>query len=98
MAAPLAFDFRTKLQNVFETAEIELRVFGEASGVGDADVVVFDGDFGSDVILSGEEIDDLLLVCGVKEPSLGFDASGEKRDEEFTVILGPGALGEEARG
>ena len=50
------------------------------------------------MILGGEQIDDLLLVGGIEEPALGFDAGGEKRDEKIAMIFGPGALGEDAGG
>ena len=96
MATPLAFDFGTEFEDVFEAAEIELRVFGEAAGMRDADLVVFGGDFGGEVVLRGEEIDDLLLVRRIQKPALRFNAGGEKRDEKIVVILGPGALGKDA--
>ena len=74
----MAFDFGTEFQNVFKAMEVELGIFGEAAGVRDADVVVFGGDFWREMVLSGEQIDDLLFVCGIKEPSLGFNAGGEE--------------------
>src|ERR1700675_1233984 len=98
MATPLAFNFRTQLQNVFESAEVELRGFGEASGMRHADVVVCGSDFRGEMILGGEQIDDLLLVGRVKKPALGFDAGGKKCDEQFAVILCPCPLGEETCG
>src|SRR5258705_4309611 len=97
MAAPLAFDFGAEFQDVFEAADVELGVFGKAAGVRDADVVVFGCDFRREMILGGEEIDDLLLVGRVQKPALRFDAGGKKRDEQIAMILGPGALGEDAR-
>ena|ERR1700756_2986383 len=98
MAAPLTFDFGTEFQDVFKAAEVELRVFREATGVRDADFVVFGSDFGGEMVLGGEEVDNLLLVDRIEKPALGFYARREKRNEKITMILGPGTLGEEARG
>src|SRR5690242_21231536 len=96
MAAPLAFDFGAELQNVFEAAEVELRVFSEAPWSGHADFVIFGGDFRGEMVLSGEEIDSLLLVGRIQKPALGFDTGREKRDENIAMLPGPGALGEDA--
>src|ERR1700756_3516512 len=98
MAAPLAFHFGAQFQNIFESAEIEPRVFREASWMRRADFVVFGGDFGGEMILDGEQVNDLLLVCRIQKPALRFDAGGEKRNEEFAVIPGPGTLGEKTGG
>src|SRR5215475_9503605 len=98
MTAPLALDIGAQFQDIFEAMQIELCIFCESAGLAHGHFVVFGGDFGREMVLGGKEVNDLLLVLRVEQPALRFDVSSEKCDEEITMFLGPGALGEKASG
>src|SRR5215470_14217449 len=50
------------------------------------------------MVFANEQVDDLLLVGWIEEPTLRLDAGGKKSDEKFAMLLGPEALREKARG
>ena len=98
MAAPGAFDFRAQLQDILKTFQIEGGVLRKAAGLGHAVFVGFGGDFRGEMRFFGQQRQDFIFVGGRYEPALRFDDSGEKACEWPAMLLGPLALGEEARG
>jgi len=98
VAVPRAFDFGAEFQDVFETAKIELRVFGESAGTSQALPVVFRGDIRGKMKFGGEQRYDLSFVGGIEQPALRFNDSGEQRDDLLAMGGGPGALGKKSGG
>src|SRR6266481_9845979 len=98
MAAPLPFHFGAKFQYVFESSEIELRVFGEPAGASQALPVIFRSNIRGKMKLRGEQSDNLRFVGGIEQPALRFDDRGEQCDDLFAMRGCPGSLGEKASG
>jgi hypothetical protein len=74
MTAPLTFHFRTQLQNILKSPKIELRVFRVASVATKTGLIVFGGDFRSEMIFTREHLDDLLFVRRIEQPALRLNA------------------------